>query len=285
MRVFILAMSLALLAASAAAEPRRSRKNHVEAGLKALAANKTEAQRQGKVFSLFNVVQFENSPCASTSTISSGGSGSNRRNGTCLTESECRDKSGTASGNCAAGFGVCCVFYAEDSGDEINQNCTYVRNPNFPSSYSETNNVQYTVNKCDDTVCGLRLDFESFSILGTGNTEEWDALRSTTVGGGACLDTFTVTSNAGDSVPVICGMNTGQHMYIDMGRGNGDSSTLQFTFDNMAGNRQWEIKVTQVKCGAQNAPDGCLQYHTGLTGRFTTFNFLPTNDNHLAEQE
>ena len=48
MRVFILAMSLALLAASAAAEPRRSRKNHVEAGLKALAANKTEAQRQGK---------------------------------------------------------------------------------------------------------------------------------------------------------------------------------------------------------------------------------------------
>ncbi|TRY80715.1 hypothetical protein TCAL_14480 [Tigriopus californicus] len=30
---------------------------------------------------------------------------------------------------------------------------------------------------------------------------------------------------------------------------------------------------------------GCLQYHTGEIGRFTTFNFLPTNDNHLANQE
>eukprot|EP00094_Tigriopus_californicus_P014310 TCALIF_13875-PA protein Name:"Protein of unknown function" AED:0.27 eAED:0.27 QI:14/0.75/0.8/1/1/1/5/0/209 len=30
---------------------------------------------------------------------------------------------------------------------------------------------------------------------------------------------------------------------------------------------------------------GCLQYHTGLTGRFTSFNFAPTNDNHLANQD
>ena len=34
-----------------------------------------------------------------------------------------------------------------------------------------------------------------------------------------------------------------------------------------------------------SAPDGCLQYHTGLTGRLTTFNFLPTGDNHLPLQE
>ena len=33
-------------------------------------------------------------------------------------------------------------------------------------------------------------------------------------------------------------------------------------------------------------PDpGCLQYHTGLTGRLTSFNFLPTNDNHLSNQK
>ena len=31
--------------------------------------------------------------------------------------------------------------------------------------------------------------------------------------------------------------------------------------------------------------DGCLQYHTGLTGRFTSFNFIPTGDNHLKEQK
>ena len=35
-------------------------------------------------------------------------------------------------------------------------------------------------------------------------------------------------------------------------------------------------------------PDGCLQYHSELDGRFTTFNFVPTttiNENHLANQQ
>ncbi|TRY76471.1 hypothetical protein TCAL_05341, partial [Tigriopus californicus] len=32
------------------------------------------------------------------------------------------------------------------------------------------------------------------------------------------------------------------------------------------------------------APNGCLQYHFGLSGRLTSFNFNPTNDNHLASQ-
>ena len=31
--------------------------------------------------------------------------------------------------------------------------------------------------------------------------------------------------------------------------------------------------------------NGCLQYHTGLTGRFTSFNFIPTMDNHLKLQK
>ncbi len=32
-------------------------------------------------------------------------------------------------------------------------------------------------------------------------------------------------------------------------------------------------------------PNGCLQYHTGLTGRITTFNFTPAASNHLNNQE
>ena len=30
--------------------------------------------------------------------------------GTCFSESECSDKGGTKDGNCAQGFGSCCVF-------------------------------------------------------------------------------------------------------------------------------------------------------------------------------
>ena len=184
------------------------------------------------VFSLFNIVQFENRGCRSTSSISSAGTGSTSRNGTCFTSSECRSAGGVAAGSCAAGFGVCCVFLVETNGAQINQNCTYIRNPGFPDSYSETNGVQYTVQKCSNSnilctifmfialisyyldVCHLRLDFETFSILGTGNSQEVnldDDGVTALPGGGQCLDTFDVTVSTGQRIPQICGQNAGQH--------------------------------------------------------------------------
>lgn len=30
--------------------------------------------------------------------------------GTCLSVDECNDEGGTSDGNCASGFGVCCMF-------------------------------------------------------------------------------------------------------------------------------------------------------------------------------
>ena len=36
----------------------------------------------------------------------------------------------------------------------------------------------------------------------------------------------------------------------------------------------------------RSPPNGCLQYHTGLTGRFSTFNFMAGLDqNHLNNHE
>ena len=54
--------------------------------------------------------------------------------------------------------------------------------------------------------CQLRLDFEAFDIMGPSGSEE--------MGGGACEEdslvvTQTPTSNV--NVPVICGLNSGQH--------------------------------------------------------------------------
>ena len=45
-------------------------------------------------------------------------------------------------------FGVCCVFLVTEAGTTINQNCTYIRNPGFPSAYGSTSSVAYTINKC-----------------------------------------------------------------------------------------------------------------------------------------
>ena len=74
-------------------------------------------------FSIFNVVQFKNEACVSSSTTMSQGS----RNGTCYTSEECDEKGGKAEGNCASGFGVCCVFLEKECGTTINQNCTYIQ--------------------------------------------------------------------------------------------------------------------------------------------------------------
>ena len=62
-------------------------------------------------------------------------------------------------------------------------------------------------------VCKLRLDFESFSLLGTGNTQEVvpnTANTAVTEAGGDCLDTFDVTTNTGQRIPQVfihCDLN------------------------------------------------------------------------------
>merc|ERR1711874_61948 len=121
--------------------------------------------RQQKQLSLFSVVQFPNDECTSsteTSTI-----------GTCLTSSECSGRSGTASGSCAAGFGVCCVVTTSTCGSTLSSNISYIRNPGYPSSYTPTSSgtCTFTINKCSDNICQLRLDFETM----TGYTVGTDA--------------------------------------------------------------------------------------------------------------
>ena len=78
-------------------------------------------------------------------------------------------------------------------------------------------------------------------------------------------------------------------VYVEMGQGSTDTATLAFTFSTTSTVRTWEIKATQIPCGASyRPPDGCLQYHTTLTGRFQTFNFAETttaSQAHLLAQK
>ena len=92
-----------------------------------------------------------------------------------------------------------------------------------------------------------------------------------------------------------------------MGALSSDTATLNFDFSGSSNIRQWDIKVTQVPCNGRGrqvlrvsilvmffvcttdlifrAPDGCLQYHTGVSGRITSFNFLDSGGTHLASQK
>eukprot|EP00093_Oithona_nana_P006559 06559.XXX_116884_118935_1 [CDS] Oithona nana genome sequencing. len=237
----------------------------------------TDSQREGKLFSLFSVVQFKNDPCTSTSSLSSGST--KYRNGTCYTSTECGDKGGSSKGSCAAGFGVCCVFmYNDDDKTDVNYNDTYLQNPDYPSAYSETNSISYTINKVDKDICWLRLDFETFTTVGPSTTLE--------TGGGECVDKLTFTVTSGQQIPELCGTLTGQHMYIEVGNDDSDKVDMNMQFTNSDTTRKWDIKIAQLLCGASYVPPGgCLQYHTDDTGTIYNFNFQDTQGSHLRSQD
>jgi len=165
--------------------------------------NETENARGKKVFSLFSVVQFPNDECTSTSTL--------YPRGTCYAASECEAKSGKSLGNCASGFGVCCVFTTSTCGETVSQNLTYITNPGHPTDYTVTSDetCSWTVNKVNSDVCQLRLDFDTLvqSVTGSGNDQGCC--------GSGCIinsDSLTITGeNVALPPPVICGKNSGYH--------------------------------------------------------------------------
>jgi len=231
-----------------------------------------KANRTKRVFSLFSIVQFPNLACSSTSGTYS--------NGTCYTASECSAKSGSAQGNCAAGFGVCCVFSVSSTGSEISQNCTYIVNPNYPSNYAPSSTpttLTYTVKKCSEDICRIRLDYDVFTLT-TPNTAN--------AKGGQCdTDKMTIkttdrttvpgtgTTGTYGNYPQLCGTNTGLHSYVDLSCTSTDEATLSFTLGDST-NNQYKVKVTQYSCNDKciASREGCFQYFTGVTGTIQSYN-------------
>ena len=74
-------------------------------------------------------------------------------------------------------------------------------------------------------------------------------------------------------MPIICGRNTGHHLYIDAGSGNSPTSLTFITTGSFE--RAFKMKITQIECGAVNrGVEGCLQYHTGVSGQISSFNYI-----------
>ena len=101
-------------------------------------------------------------------------------------------------------------------------------------------------------------------------------------------------------MPVICGNNAGQHIYLNAGFA--DSTDLSATISvsklfnkNMAPlilflqlgtdssiERRWKIKVTQHGCGSvSNPPAGCQMYNQELAGQFRSYNFAESNQGNV----
>ena len=127
-------------------------------------------------------------------------------------------KGGSVLGNCAAGFGVCCVFSVSASGTTVTENSTYIINPSYPSNYVPTstpNTLTYTIAKCQDDICRVRLDFDTFELTspssgGVADEGQCDTdMLAFTTTAQAVVPTTGSTGTYG-SYPYICGTNTGK---------------------------------------------------------------------------
>lgn len=217
--------------------------------------------RQQKLLNVFNIVRFPNDGC--NSTISN-------TYGVCYTASECTALSGTSSGTCASGFGVCCTFTGSCSGS------TSVNNTYFASTGSDTSPCTFSVCKASSDICQIRLGFDTFSIAQPSTNQPGDANPN---GRTQCQNAQFSANSDGPAPPVICGTNTGYHMILEA---KDECNTLTFTWTS--GTPSWNIHVMQIPCTATwKPPSGCTQYFTGTTGTVSSYNYQ--GGVHLASQQ
>ena len=82
----------------------------------------------------------------------------------------------------------------------------------------------------------------------------------------------------GLSVPTLCGTLDNQHV-IYTPIPNFPARLSIVTDSSSTSARSWRIKVMQYECGSASlAPEGCLQYFTGITGNVSTFNWKTTDN-------
>ncbi|CAG2169859.1 unnamed protein product, partial [Oppiella nova] len=240
--------------------------------------------------SLISIVRFPNEECFDSS----------NQTGTCYTPLECKKLGGVPSSPCARGLGACCIVSRSCHNTTYNK-VVYFKNPSYPLSDTQANFCDLTVNIYDTDVCQLRLDFMDFQL---------DQPTQ-----GNCLgDKFRISSSgfAPLSVPVICGLNRNQHMYISLPRDLPERSASVVFETNSVGDYRWHVRITQIDCNFRNkknllsdrnsrqfgfgsglgsntpyipflprahppyslpAPMGCLQYFTQPSGTIESFNF------------
>merc|ERR1711976_11293 len=224
--------------------------------------NATEATRDKRQFSLFTIVTFPNDQCTASSGSSTGAS-----KGTCLSSTECNSKSGTVDGNCASGFGVCCVFKISSCSGTVTENCTYIQNPGYTSSYTTSGSCSFSVTPLNSDICQMRLDFDTFT--------------TTIATDGVCTDSFIVTSpGTANSLPTLCGTLKNQHLYFEQARSS-STATLAFTISTTTTGATFSIKVSQIECSSlSKAPTDCNMYHTGIGGYIQSYNWQGNNQIH-----
>lgn len=212
--------------------------------------------------SLFHVVKFPNDECLDAT----------NQTGVCYTGLECKAFGGTGSTACANGYGTCCTI--NRSCNQVNTNkVVYFMNPSYPQFDTASQYCAFTTEIPDPEVCQIRLDFLEFNV-----DQPTDGL---------CVgDRLTVTAaglNA-RSIPVLCGNNKDQHMYVNIPRGsNRQRSASLLMQTNGSGSYKWRIRITHVSC-VRSPGDADVAFANSQSSASTTSRFSSLSSNSIARR-
>lgn len=124
------------------------------------------------------------------------------------------------------------------------------------------------------------MDFDNFVIAQPDSTAVTLQTPQQTT---QCLDAQFQATSDGHATPIICGTNTGQHMFLEA---KDDCNELAFSWNDNTAVRSWKVKISQIECSDPNKPpSGCTQYYTGDSGTFQSYNWNNGNGPHLASQD
>jgi hypothetical protein len=272
------------------------------------------ANREGKLFSVFEIVRFNNEACK----------GADDKDGVCYTAAQCTDMGGTATGNCAMGFGVCCRILVDPTcPSDITTASATIVNPGYPDDVNTA-----TAGSCSSssgaagrvapriffpttttTTTATQTSVTNVEVSGTDTMYRWAIYKATpTVEQiridfvefdiappkmGACSNE-SMTITGADAVTnkilpdKLCGVLTGQHVYLSVKDLGTDFLTIEITL-SMNGTQEWEMLITQIEGDATDdlAPRGCLQYFKEDAATFSSFNWdsgngMLINDNQYS---
>ncbi|XP_058811178.1 uncharacterized protein LOC131676068 [Topomyia yanbarensis] len=224
--------------------------------LHSLEPNTTESQVIERLkspltlFSVFNVIKFENAPCLAKRDNQA------TAYGICYHEVECNQLGGVPMDLCAAGFGVCCVFQLGCS-EQTAQNISYFQSPSYPTAVR-------TRLACSLAV-GLRWNVRQVLL-------EFVFFEMAPPVDGNCLNDQLIISvqNSYRKYPILCGINSGQHVYLQIDREY--SHFLYLTaVSNSEEPKAFNIRIIQIV--TLEAPEGCLQYFDRVNGYIKSFNY------------
>jgi hypothetical protein len=194
---------------------------------------------------------------------------------------------GIKSGNCANGFGNCCVFVVKTDTGTISNNCTYIQNSIYPT-VKVAGAGTFTWNISPSTpkdICSLRIDFTDTVIISTApllSTKDRLVIQGPTGG----------TTNAAlprANPPLLAQDLTGHHIYVETGGSTTATTITITTLAATAAGTKWRFKVSQIACDSSMLPpNGCQQYHTGDTGTIMSLSYQSTktsSQQELASQQ